>query len=317
MRRGFTLIEMLVVTVIVATLAAILFPVYARTKLQSKRTVAVSQLKQIGSAITIYTTDWDGTLMPRKIIGAGGFSASAADAINPDYQDARHKLGQTMADQLFGLRTRNVAFYSQILYPYSKSREIFVSPGNPFAWTGSDPTGTYVQPMYRSYGAQNSYGINLYLTSEDTDWGPSGGRNEDTIKDGASTLMVVDAGYYTVLPQNPHPISWSSLNVCKEPQVSYWKNLGNSTAFFWDGTSIQERADSNAKEAANSRYAGLINILFVDTHASTKRLKAMLRDENLDMWSIAVDSRNPAQATDPCSSVPSGSYGDDSNDLNK
>lgn len=57
--RGFTLIELLVVIAIIAILAAILFPVFARAKAAAKQTACISNLKQIGSAVTIYMGDWD------------------------------------------------------------------------------------------------------------------------------------------------------------------------------------------------------------------------------------------------------------------
>ncbi|MBL8039763.1 MAG: prepilin-type N-terminal cleavage/methylation domain-containing protein, partial [Chthonomonas sp.] len=58
-RKGFTLIELLVVIAIIAILAAILFPVFAQAKDAAKRTSALSSVKQIGTGIMIYVTDYD------------------------------------------------------------------------------------------------------------------------------------------------------------------------------------------------------------------------------------------------------------------
>ena len=69
-KRAFTLIELLVVIAIVAILAAILFPVFARAKEAAKKTVCVSQVKQIGMAWLLYGGDYDDTLM-RVSVGAG------------------------------------------------------------------------------------------------------------------------------------------------------------------------------------------------------------------------------------------------------
>lgn len=73
-RRGFTLIELLVVVAVIALLAAILFPVFLRTREQARRTRCVSNLKQFGSAFTMYADDNNG-FAPRNWFGApfGGY----------------------------------------------------------------------------------------------------------------------------------------------------------------------------------------------------------------------------------------------------
>src|SRR4051794_36230743 len=63
-RRGaFTLIELLVVIAIIAILAAILSPVFAQARDKARSATCVSNLKQIGTAITLYIQDYD-EIMP-------------------------------------------------------------------------------------------------------------------------------------------------------------------------------------------------------------------------------------------------------------
>ncbi len=68
---AFTLIELLVVIAIIAILAAILFPVFAQAKGAAKKTVSISNLKQIGLAWTMYASDYDDVLMRVSTGGSG------------------------------------------------------------------------------------------------------------------------------------------------------------------------------------------------------------------------------------------------------
>jgi len=58
-RSGFTLIELLVVIAIIAILAAILFPVFAQAREQARKTVCISNMKQISLAMLMYVQDYD------------------------------------------------------------------------------------------------------------------------------------------------------------------------------------------------------------------------------------------------------------------
>jgi prepilin-type processing-associated H-X9-DG protein len=56
------LIELLVVIAIIAILAAILFPVFAQARAAARQTACLNNLKQLGTALTLYTQDYDETL---------------------------------------------------------------------------------------------------------------------------------------------------------------------------------------------------------------------------------------------------------------
>ena len=109
MKRAFTLIELLVVIAIIAILAAILFPVFAQAKEAAKKTASLSNAKQTGTSMVIYSTDSDdrfpmatlnnnGTWLPGYLVPtpgdsllSGGWDTAGARAITANsWANATH-----------------------------------------------------------------------------------------------------------------------------------------------------------------------------------------------------------------------------------
>src|SRR5581483_4703525 len=65
-KAGFTLIELLVVIAIIAILAAILFPVFAQARAKARHATCLSNMKQIGLGVLMYTQDWDEAGPPKR-----------------------------------------------------------------------------------------------------------------------------------------------------------------------------------------------------------------------------------------------------------
>src|SRR5438034_10388441 len=82
-RSGFTLIELLVVIAIIAILAAILFPVFAQARESARQTRCLSNGKQIGLAMLMYSQDYDERL---PIVGSAGEPTTILDCLKKNGQ---------------------------------------------------------------------------------------------------------------------------------------------------------------------------------------------------------------------------------------
>src|SRR5438046_1975512 len=63
-RSAFTLIELLVVISIIAMIAAILFPVFAQIRENGRKTQCLSNARQMGLAVAMYSQDYDEAIVP-------------------------------------------------------------------------------------------------------------------------------------------------------------------------------------------------------------------------------------------------------------
>ena len=82
-RPAFTLVELLVVIAIISILAAILFPVFARARENARKTSCLSNVKQMGLALTQYVQDYDNAYPLASYTATNGVKLRWADAIQP------------------------------------------------------------------------------------------------------------------------------------------------------------------------------------------------------------------------------------------
>jgi len=123
-KKGFTLIELLVVIAIIAILAAILFPVFSRARENARKTACLSNLKQLGTALAMYTQDWDECLPTFETPCAAGKNG-----------------------QFTGLN-----WFEQLM-PYVKNTDVFSCPS-------SRTTDTWMSNCYPALHGQSNFHCN-------------------------------------------------------------------------------------------------------------------------------------------------------------
>jgi prepilin-type N-terminal cleavage/methylation domain-containing protein/prepilin-type processing-associated H-X9-DG protein len=109
-KSGFTLIELLVVIAIIAILAAILFPVFAQARSKARQISGLSNIKQTGLAILMYTQDYD-----EKFPRAGWECVRAGDHITMP-AGSRNACAGTA--------------WQNVVAPYVRNAGLFTSPGD-------------------------------------------------------------------------------------------------------------------------------------------------------------------------------------------
>ncbi len=130
-RKAFTLIELLVVIAIIAILAAILFPVFAQAKEAAKKTAALSNAKQLGTAFNIYLTDSD-DVMPLAFVlrPNGGKIGIGVGMPLPANNGVQNPAGSGIWQTPGRIEMASATWFNAI-QTYMKSTELLMLPGAP------------------------------------------------------------------------------------------------------------------------------------------------------------------------------------------
>ncbi|MDR3691117.1 MAG: prepilin-type N-terminal cleavage/methylation domain-containing protein [Fimbriimonas sp.] len=225
MKRAFTLIELLVVIAIIAILAAILFPVFAQAKEAAKRTSCLSNMKQAGTAMTMYVSDYD-DVAPTLYHYSGG------------------------ADQ----------DYWYMLQPYVKNLTVFFCPdrnewslpdGPPYNSSPDDCSGQNNNPFQRCIG----YGYNWGLTSGTLSGMISGRQSIPATNTTPSGYLEVPRPLGSIVaPANMFVYGDTGDNprytICTNYIVQYYYNVSHNTGLRHGGHFNMSFLDGHAKAVA-------------------------------------------------------------------
>jgi prepilin-type N-terminal cleavage/methylation domain-containing protein/prepilin-type processing-associated H-X9-DG protein len=273
---GFTLIELLVVIAVIAILAAILFPVFAKVREKARQTTCLSNEKQLALGFLMYAQDYDETL-PMAQANAGGYNSNAFLA-TANYASFNGQKAYTQSGN-----TSTTPFY------HCPSDTISIDPkavwdGNPNNWTKI----SYAVPsaFYASTAGQFLWGDMVY---------PAGGgqyipgRAAAAIPAPSSTLMIVEC--------------WNSDNFLESNSVTVYGPLTDfgwadgewdSTPPGWKGGTVTSTPLQNMKQL---NHTGGVNYAFADGHAKWLRPETTIGPNgNIDdpwgvgpqgMWTVA------------------------------
>jgi prepilin-type N-terminal cleavage/methylation domain-containing protein len=167
---AFTLVEVLVAIAIVATLAALTFGVMAQSKKAAKRTVDVSNMRQLYTGLMLYEGDWNDD-DPHSIADVYGYTNEPGVFCSPADPFAHERARDFPAD-FCAYTSRRSSF--RVSYAYLRSFEaIYTAPGSALENYGAtwqrfrdDPrVGMLADPWYMppmpnsSFVDENSYVI--------------------------------------------------------------------------------------------------------------------------------------------------------------
>lgn len=141
--KGFTLIELLIVISVLSILAAVVFPVFSKVREKGRQSVCTSNLRQIGSSVALYLSDYDGTYP---------YAVDAWDKTHPDdFPIPKEEI-------------LNMPTFVEVLQPYIKSHDVFHCPSD----FGVEQTNL-LPSAYSRLGSSYDF-VRTFLKQTDSCW---------------------------------------------------------------------------------------------------------------------------------------------------
>jgi len=230
-QSGFTLIELLVVIAIIAILAAILFPVFAQARESARAISCLSNMKQIGLAMTMDAQDYDERFPPERI--AGEMTAGCPECCKPD-------------SKIIG--------WKMVTQPYIKNYPIWQCLSNPNRGVTTEEADKNLMVSYGSNGVLNSfYGVDVAT-------GINTGIPTASLQYPAQFVMVLES---TAACANQGDWSaWKSVDSCGEQAFNLHRGKGGIMNWaFFDGHAKAYKLDKVLARIGDKYKSGTYNMI--------------------------------------------------------
>ncbi len=272
-RRAFTLVELLVVIGIIALLIAILMPALSRARGQAQSTQCLSNLRQMGQALTMFASEHQGYLV------------KAWFNDGPKHLKFRNGGPERREWRYYYRPPNDISWeWTYILSEYvAKSEGVFRCPTDPNqdALPGQDFFYVVALPDGTREGYPRSYRLNI---SNQPNL-PFDAVKVSQFKDATRAIAVAegtrgyrDAGFNQLATNEPAP----------EARV---KPRWNSSEFTPQTNHAYDRHSLRPDDRANPKFNGRSNYVFADGHA-----ESLLFD---DTWDAGIGPRPGGNAAYP------------------
>lgn len=275
MKRAFTLIELLVVIAIIAILAAILFPVFAQAKLAAKKTVAISNQKQLGLAILMYVNDYDdmypredGCTLNDSIVTT--FNGQPSGTVPTSYCNG---VGPA-ADGIGGWAFRDNHYsWQKWVMPYVKSTQMFFDPVvQPLAGSGGTKSGLAAGEV------EGGYALNTALTGALNTWPTVTkyglrqswlGGSTTSVPDPSGAMLIMEQAGNSVVPAYEYGTTANGYSLTyypaayKEHWIGYFYNTGSVL-----GTGCYATSPLTP-DVASAPFLGSVPLSYTDGHTKS------------------------------------------------
>ena len=248
------------VIAIIAILAAILFPVFARARENARRSSCQSNLKQIALGVIQYTQDYD-EIYPAALMGV-------SDADNTDEGTG----------------------WTQAIEPYTKSYQILQCPSEP----NSGRTDPYSCGQFRTNRQHTDYWINGALAGYRPHQSSGGGIHKSAslskVQFVANTFMLGDG---TGSNAGNGCATSSAGGQAGQPFYSIYEGTNASPAWDRHGNiaNLLSVFGANNKPSVERHFEGF-NVAFADGHVK------WLQKDKMPAWSVTPSGDNYSWQTD-------------------